>query len=83
MRGNRARSWYQPPSPIWLLEVTIDELKHIRRTLSIIFTDTIQIMLRMPHDDLHLIQLRTEAILHELDVFISELEEVVGKRQTR
>jgi len=65
-----------PPSPKKRLAVVVEKLRAERATLATTFNSMLQALNRLAPEQTHLLQLRAVAILHELDLILSELKEV-------
>jgi ElaB/YqjD/DUF883 family membrane-anchored ribosome-binding protein len=67
------------PSPEKRLAFAIEKLRTERATLATTFSNMLQALNKLAPEQAYLLQLRAQAILHELDLMISELEEVMRK----
>jgi ElaB/YqjD/DUF883 family membrane-anchored ribosome-binding protein len=69
-----------PPSPEKRLAFAIEKLRAERAALATTFNSLLQALNRLAPEQTHLMQLRAQAILHELDLMISELSRGKGGR---
>jgi len=65
-----------PPTPQRQLATVLKDLRLQRGKLSRLFTILLD---RLPLEEAYLLQMRAAAILHELDILVSEIEEVAKK----
>jgi len=65
-----------PPAPEKRLAFAIKKLRAERATLANTFNSVLAAANKLAPEQTHLLQMRTQAILHELDILLSELEEV-------
>ena len=69
----------RPLSPQRQLTIAIGKLRAERATLANTFNIILAAINRLAPEQTHLLQLRAAAILHELDILVSEIEEVAKK----
>jgi ElaB/YqjD/DUF883 family membrane-anchored ribosome-binding protein len=62
-----------PPAPEKRLASAIEKLRAERATLATTFNSLLQALNRLAPEQTHLMQLRAQAILHELDLMLNEL----------
>jgi hypothetical protein len=68
-----------PPSPEKRLATAIEKLRAERAALVTTFSSMLQALNRLAPEQTYLLQMRAAAILHELDILVSEIEEVAKK----
>jgi ElaB/YqjD/DUF883 family membrane-anchored ribosome-binding protein len=67
------------PSPEKRLAFAIEKLRTERATLANTFNSVLAAANKLAPGETYLLQLRMSAVLHELDILLSELEEVMRK----
>jgi hypothetical protein len=65
-----------PLSPQRQLAIAIEKLRAERATLATTFTTVLRALDKLAPGETYLLQLRAAAILHELDLILSELKEM-------
>jgi ElaB/YqjD/DUF883 family membrane-anchored ribosome-binding protein len=68
-----------PPSPEKRLAFAIEKLRTERATLANTFNSVLAAANKLAPEQTYLLQMRAQAILHELDILVSEIEEVAKK----
>jgi hypothetical protein len=69
----------RPLSPQRQLAIAIEKLRGERATLATTFTTVLRALDKLAPEQTYLLQMRAQAILHELDILVSEIEEVAKK----
>jgi hypothetical protein len=68
-----------PPSPQRQLAFAIEKLRGERAALANTFNSVLAAVNRLAPEQTYLLQMRAQAILHELDILLSEIEEEAKK----